>query len=282
MFDQESHYSKEFANSIIELSVIHVDAGNWRYFVNSFQIPSLLIQNLDGINVNYFCSRRNFFYSMINKVIEHMRWRSSRYASYAISYLLKFIFFPMKNYVPRYRFLEFNRAGFRIFRVNFPELTATMRWKRLAILQHFIEDCKADILIMITSTSIVNFTAIRNSLRDFENKAKSPFVAGPFLQSADGEFISGSFIVCNRSAAELILRHSRELPVHSMDDVALGVALTNLKIEKFNLKSVSLYDQEQVNKMTDYELTENCHFRSSTPNFEDYMTSLSQRLFPKL
>ena len=215
----------------ISIAVLHVDREPWKAIVERVQFESWVLQNLSNVSISYFTAQDSSLFKTISFGIERMRWRMGRYASYFISYTLFLTFYPFRYVVPNSKAVNSNTSIFSFRKVNFPEAISTMRWKRLAIIKHFLNETTDDFLIMITSSSILNLRRVREILeieKGFNSRPETPIVWGPLNESADGVFVSGSFIVLNRFGASELLRNARMIPVHSMDDIAFGVAMRKM------------------------------------------------------
>ncbi len=265
----------------ISISILHVNRAQWKKFVDEIQIPSWINQNLHNFEINYYESIDSRFWQLINRCVEWMRWRGNRYTAYGISYFLMFVLRPLRSKIPKYFKVKVDNFGFNHFVVKFPELTSTMRWKRLAILDNFVRSTENDLLIMLTSTSILNLSKINliisSSLNLIENHELGTFAGGPIGDCADGKFLSGSFIVLNRNAAKLVLRDLSKHPVHSMDDISLSVGLRRSGVALTELPSLNLESIDQLNSIKDELFQTYVHFRPSTRDCFLYMKECSNR-----
>lgn len=266
----------------ISVSILHVDRAQWKKFVDEIQIPSWVNQSLHNFEFNYYTSLDSRLWQIINKCIEWMRWKGNRYTAYGISYFLMFALRPLRNRVPRYFKVKVDDFGFNHFVVKFPELTSTMRWKRMAIIDNFLRNTDNDFLIMLTSTSILNLSKVNivlaSSLNLKENEKVGAFAGGPIGDCADGKFISGSFVVLNRDSANLVLRDLSKHPVHSMDDISLSVGLRRSGVALTELSSLNLESIDKLNLITNESFQTYLHFRPSTRDCFLYMKACSNRI----
>ena len=266
----------------ISVSILHVDRAKWKKFVDEIQISSWVNQSLHNFEFNYYTSLDSRLWLIINKCVEWMRWKGNRYTAYGISYFLMYILRPLRNKIPKYFKVKVDDFGFNHCVVKFPELTSTMRWKRMAIIDNFLRNTDNDLLIMLTSTSILNLSKVNNilasSLNMKENEKVGAFAGGPIGDCADGEFISGSFVVLNRDAAKLVLRDLSKHPVHSMDDISLSVGLRRSGVALTELPSLNLESIEKLNLITNELFQTYLHFRPSTRDCFLYMKACSNRI----
>lgn len=248
----------------LNIAVLHVDREPWKAIAEKVQFESWVLQNLRDVSIYYFIAKDSPFLKNISLGIEKMRWRMGRYASYFISYTLLLVFYPFKYLVPNSKEVTSKVPFFSFREVNFPEAISTMRWKRLAIIKHFLNETTDDFLIMITSSSILNLRRIREILESekvFKLRPETPIVWGPLNESADGIYVSGSFIILNRFGASKLLRNARMIPVHSMDDIAFGVAMRELGFDIRELSSLTILHHEILEFQDSQALDVIPHFR---------------------
>jgi hypothetical protein len=245
------------------VAVVHVEEDPWRTIVNSGQIPIWRNQNLMGTSIVYFKGKSKFYSRLLNRIVEDMRWSKGPWASYFISYLLSFSLYLKRTQVPQCRFHSM-KEEFPMYEISLSETTFNMRWKRLALIRHFLEETDDDILIMINSSSSLNLKRLRDDLKNVHalHSKSSPFAGGaPIYDSHDGKFISGAFIVLNRIAASMLFANSSLIPVHVMDDIGIGTTLTKLGVPFSPLSSITMeafFDQPSI----DSKLLEHfCHYR---------------------
>lgn len=264
----------------IVISVLHVNRNPWKRFVDEIQIPFWKNQSLEDISISFFYCRDSQFFASCSNLIEKLRWRGTRYSAYAISYFLKFVLLPFRSAIPPSKLVLEDSFGFKHFVVNCPEMTSTMRWKRIAIFDYFLKT-DGEFLVMLTSTSLLNIQSLKfhlSQLIDCSQSDTKPLAAGPIGQSADGNFISGSFVVLGRNTVELLLQNLCSIPVHSMDDIALSVGVRNLGVELQVLPSLNLESEEQITRLTKDELVKFCHIRTSRHSYFGYLRECSRKI----
>ena len=249
----------------LQISVLHVDREPWKSLVDEGQITSWLLQDLHNTTVTYFCSFDNRFFQIINSLVEKMRWYMGRWISYFISYLLLIFLSPFCRFIPSSKPIDSNSAFVSFRRVRIPETIATMRWKRLAILDYFVNDSTNDYLVMTTSSSLLHVSRIKKFLCEEEESNQGlteiPSIWGPINYSADGVFISGAFMILNRIAATNLLNNVKQIPVHTMDDISFGVAARRLGFSIRNLSSMTVKGMESLEDMNEEALDAIPHYR---------------------
>ena len=234
----------------------------WLSITRDGQLPAWKHSTYKNFSVVYFFGVANSITSRIDSIIENMRWVRGRYASYGISYFLMVVLRPWRGTVPNYELVDSRKSKVEAvsLRVKFPELTATMRWKKLAFLQYFVEKTDADFVIISTSSSLLNFEPIVNFLARTRNSNKAVY-AGRILNGYDCDFASGSFTVMNRESARMLLENKSLIPVHVMDDIGFGTAFKKIGVIPANLKSIDLDSAAKVEATPEAILKETGHFR---------------------
>ena len=266
------------------VGIMHVTKNPWLSIVRDGQLPSWKKFNSYNFNVVYFFSQSNRFFIFIDKLIESMRWRKGRHASYAISYILMFILQPWKNYLPKSIITSILESKIEAFslKVNIPELTSTMRWKKISFLNYFLEHTTANFVIISTSSSILNIGKIIEYIEE-SDRSSDCLYAGNVQQSHDCAFTSGSFTLMNRKAVEMLLKNRNLMPVHVMDDIAFGSVFKKIGITPVNLNSLNIDSLEKLNSYDFSYLMKHLHFRLksgdlSARNDVKIMNSLVDRL----
>lgn len=244
------------------VGIMHVTRDPWLSIVRKGQLPSWEKFNKNDLKVIYFFSVSNKLFSFIDRFIEAMRWRKGRYASYAISYFLMFFLRPWINYLPKPKIASSRESKIDAtsLRVNIPELTATMRWKKISFLQYFLYNTNAKFVIISTSSSILNINKIYEYIESI-NGENTCIYAGSLQQSHDCLFTSGSFTLLSRKAVEILLENRKRMPVHVMDDIAFGSVFKQMGINPVSLDSVNIDSPKKLRNFNDDNLSKYFHFR---------------------
>jgi hypothetical protein len=171
-------------------------------------------------------------------------------------------FYLWREYIPSANFREEADSGIaaHALKVNIPELTCTMRWKKIAFLKYFLEETSSQYTIITNSSSILNFKSIKNSLEHII-QTKDNIYAGPINSAHDCNFISGAFTILNRNSVKLLLENLKIMPVHLLDDVCFGTAFKKLGVDLINIDSLVIDSLLQLDNIDAVTLSEYGHFR---------------------
>jgi len=271
-------------NKKILIGVMHTTREPWLSIATHGQLEHWNFQSENNFEVIYFFSRTSKFASKLNTYIENLRFRKGRKASYFISYILMAVCMPFRLYKPIA--YSVNESESKIpalsLKINIPELESTMRWKKIAFLNYFLEKTESDYVIMITSSSIVNLRVVTEIINELD-KTRRMIYAGPLNKAYDCDFASGSFTIINRLAAKLLIDNLRLMPVHVNDDVAFGTAFKNLGIPILDIKNLNINSLTQLENLFTAEINQIPHFRlksGSIDNRQDIliMNQLTHRL----
>jgi len=251
------------------VAVMHVNHEPWLSIVRDGQSQFWERESYRKFEVVYFHSVFNKFYSTVNRKIEHLRWERGSKASYFISYALMVSLIPWRNSVPKFRKSFAKESGVKSnsILVEFPEMISTIRWKKIAILKHYLESSQAEFLIITNSSSVLNLHPIVEFVSK-HGKSDSSFYAGPIHTGYDGKFVSGSFTIMNRRAAESLFKERKLIPLHVMDDIGFGTAFNKLGITPVNYDSILISSKEELEKFTDQEIKAAGHFRLKSGTLE--------------
>jgi hypothetical protein len=254
--------SSPTTDKLIQVGVLHTTRKPWLSIAKLGQLSSWEAQGCNDFNVIYFYAKTSRTASFLDMLIERLRWGKNRYYSYAISYFLMAFFYPWRRYIPKASFKEEADSGIaaRSLKVNIPELTCTMRWKKITFLQYFLEETSSQYIIITNSSSILNINSIKKSLESIERTVDHIY-AGPIGSAHDCNFVSGAFTVLNRNSVKLLLENLEIIPVHVMDDVGFGTAFKKLGVELINIDSLSIDSLQQLDNTDAINLSEYGHFR---------------------
>ncbi len=250
------------SDKLIQVGVLHTTREPWLSIVKFGQLLSWETQGSDDFSVIYFYAKASRMASFLDKLIENFRWGKNRYHAYAISYFLMAFFYPWRRYIPKANFKEEADSGIaaRALKVNIPELTCTMRWKKIAFLQYFLEETSSEYTIITNSSSILNVEFIKQSLEQI-SRTVDHIYAGPIGAAHDCNFVSGAFTVLNRNSVKILLENLDVIPVHVMDDVSFGTAFKKLGINLINIDSLSIDSLQKLENTDAVNLSEYGHFR---------------------
>ena len=292
LVDLKNHLRCKFRRIVLEaeqtgpsffVGVLHVNREPWLSIVKDGQINSWTLQRYKNFEVIYFHSNSSKLSKTFNRVIENLRWKRGRIGGYFISFTLMAVLAPWRNSIPKTIESDPSVSGieFRSIQVNFPEMISTIRWKKIVILKHFLMS-PADFLIITNSSSLLNFEPIVAFLKEVSS-SDVPFYGGPIHKGYDGEFVSGSFTIINRVAAEALLINRRIIPLHVMDDIGFSTGLRKMGVSPVNLDSLVVDSEEKVKQLKDSEIRNASHFRlkSGTTNLRNDV-SIAREILQRL
>jgi len=244
------------------VGIMHVTKDPWLSITREGQLPAWERSSYRNFSVLYFFGYSNTITTRINSIIETLRWNRGRYASYGISYVLMFVLRPWLNSLPKAKLVgeSKSKVGADSLQVRIPELTSTMRWKKLSFLNFFLEQSDAEYVIITTSSSLLNLEPIVEFLRNQESIDQSIY-AGRICVGHDCDFTSGSFTIMNRKSAALLLENRRLIPLHVMDDIGFGTAFEKIGIKPENVASEDLDSLSKLEEFSKESLQSIGHFR---------------------
>jgi len=251
------------------VGVMHVNRDPWLSIAKEGQIPSWTLDGYKNFEVIYFHGISSAISRKMDSLIEDLRWNRGRNASYFISYVLMIVLAPWRNSLPKTFDSNEKQSGIKVksLLIKIPEMTATMRWKKLAFLKYYIKNSRAEFVIITNSSSILNFQPIADFVK-LHCDVSRPFYAGPIHHGYDGLFVSGSFTVMNRHAAELLVKERKKIPVHVMDDIGFGTGFEKLEVVPTDYKSLIIDSEEKLDNYSKEDLLESGHFRLKSGSLE--------------
>jgi hypothetical protein len=196
----------------------------------------------------YYSKKPKKMMLFLDNWVEILRWKSGRNASYAISYFLMWVLWPYRRYVPTIRpsrTLDLNTVD--EVKVSFLEARFLQRWKKLAIIQNFVENSKFDFLLLITPSCYINQTNLNEYIKTLPIDV--PVYAGSLQKAHDGPFISGGTLVMNKAAAKILITNRFKVPTHLMDDVAFGVTMNKLGVNLTTFPYLNLTNFENIKSL---------------------------------
>jgi hypothetical protein len=196
------------------------------------------------------------FFLLLDAFTEHLRWNCGRVVSYFLAYTLMITLLPFRLFVPKLYGGSFlydgNKAPYRLFQFRFPESLISLRWKKIAIAREFLDCTSFDFLVLVNPSTYVHLSNLQSFLECIEEqKCQREIYSGLTLRSADSEFVVGSFIILNREAARKLVNGRWRIPVHTLDDVAIGEFFHQEKILPISCPTLlveTVADLEQIRK----------------------------------
>lgn len=218
-------------------AICGVDTHPWNKIFSKGTLTTWLsrVEETDGVWL-VRGTRPNRAITFLNSFIENWRWNSGKTASYFLAYTLMAILLPLRCIVPKLREVlgsdEVKGATYKVMKFRFPELILSLRWKKIAIAKEFLESTQFPFLVIANPSTYIILSRLREFLSEL--KAKGPeacIYSGMVANSADSAYIVGSFIILNRCAAEELVNNRIRIPVHTIDDVAIGDFFSRLGVE---------------------------------------------------
>lgn len=266
------------------VGVMHVNRDPWLSIVRDGQLPSWAFDEYKNFEVIYFHSISSVMSAKIDSLVENLRWNRGRYASYFISYVLMMLLAPWRTLVPKAYESNEKLSGLKTnaLLTKIPEMTSTMRWKKLAFLTYYLRNSNSDFVIITNSSSILNFQPIVDFVK-LKCDKDSPFYAGPIHLGYDGAFVSGSFTLMNRCAAELLVKKKNRIPVHVMDDIGFGTAFEYAGVVPIEFNGVIIDCEEDLIHYSKEDLLKLGHFRVKSGNLKSRNdVKLAKKLVEKM
>jgi hypothetical protein len=83
------------------VGVMHATREPWLSIASHGQLKHWQLQNYKNFEVVYFFSNTSKIATYLNSVVENLRWKKGRNASYFISYVLMYLFAPFRIFIPK-------------------------------------------------------------------------------------------------------------------------------------------------------------------------------------
>jgi len=273
----------------ILIGIMHVNREPWLSITQDGQSPSWKKSKYQNFSVIYFFGNESRTLSFIGNRIESMRWNRHRLVRYGIQLFLIVVLKPWAKFLPSFSIA--NKEEGKItdpgLLVHFPEITATMRWKKLSFLQYFLDETDAEFVIISNTSSILQLEPIVDFLNTISNPDEILY-AGRVQNFPPRvkEYVSGCFTIMNRKSATLLIKNRNKIPVHMPDDVVFGKGFERLGVAAINLLSIDLNSVQMVREAKSDQLSEVCHFRLKSSymglrNDVEIMQALCEKLYGK-
>ena len=254
------------SNSLM-IAIIGTSFDPWRSVFEYGQCKTWL-RNLNlKCEVLYLtCKYSGLISRTINRIIEFLRWNSGKKASYAVAYTLMYWLFPFRGIVPTpMRIREdaiSDSTSITYLQIRCPEMLTALRWKKISMLRYFLRSGASYLLFVNPST----YVSIKNLEQFIQTKTTSHqkyVYAGHIANSADSQFVVGSFILLNRNTAELLLKGRFRIPTHTLDDVAFGKFLADCKVEAEEIETLTISQTQDLARIPDSNIV---NFRIKVPS----------------
>lgn len=232
--------SNKNTNPFVLVAAIHCIREPWlEISLNGYKNSWSKQNTLNFQFIDFYSNEPNRLSILINRIIEDLRWNKGKFISYLVAYFHMILLFPFRFYIPKLK----EHKGFRynfghtVFRIFFPDLTSTLRWKKLSIIKFFLNNSQFEYLVIANPSSYINLSLLN---KEISNSQLEIDYGGMVKYSADSAFVVGSFILISRKVASLMVTKRFLIPTHTIDDVAFGAFLTRFGIDPTEIKSVNL------------------------------------------
>lgn len=253
-------------NSVL-FAICSVDSNPWDKICleGTFKTWLKRIENTDEVRI-VLGPRPNQVTKFLSERIEDLRWHSGKAISYFLAYFLMFTLFPLRSLIPKLHeeiVTQNNHViKYKKWRLFFPESLTSLRWKKIAIVNHFLQNFDHDFLVIANPSTYVNIPQLRKLLALMkEDYLDRPLYCGMVEKSADSLFVVGSFILLNRVAARTIIDKRFQIPVHTLDDVAFGKLFSDLGILPVDCHSKRISTLEDLTSMPKEQIIDCINFK---------------------
>ncbi len=238
----------------------------WLNILHKGQVPTWLsIPKPAGFEVIHFHGKRGgLLVSSYDKIHEKIRW-TNRWIATPLRWFDELLGLPIRSFVPRTRRSEQLHLRDESIQIEFLDIYATMKWKDLAVLDHFYRKTDADFLFMTTTSSYVR------PLKLMEKIASLPthgLYAGAVAYPG-ANFAAGNNRLYSRDVVKRILEARRFLRCGVIEDLALGNLCDSLSIRLTELPKRNIGSLEELESISDQEIQEQFHFRLTSGTREN-------------
>jgi hypothetical protein len=243
------------------IAVIHSIQEPWLTITKEGQFKTWLNNNYANVSIAHFYAKpANPITRTLDGINERLRWKSGRRIGQLRNAFGFISLFFLRKWIPRISSLSDNpfEHPSTNYRVHCLDMFLTGRWKRLAVIDHFLSNHDADYLLLTTSSSYVQPERLLNRLLEIEDEV---VYAGPLIGDENDNFVSGAQTVLNRKAAKLFVQNRGKIPVHLLDDVGLGRTAKKLHIKPIQLRTLNIDSIQKLREISIQELKDNHHFR---------------------
>lgn len=144
--------------------------------------------------------------------------------------------------------------------VDVPDKLRYLLHKDIAAFKLLLE---YDFILKTTLSSVVQMEHLQKFVNSLQTSI--PVVAGTIIKLPSLNLVSGSNLLLNRKAAELILSRIEELDQGFLDDVAISKCISGL-VQIANIPSINLGKIDSVFELTDIDIASTLHFRCRSEN----------------
>jgi hypothetical protein len=180
------------------IAVVHSIQEPWLSITKEGQFRTWLSKNYENVSIVHFYAKpANPITRVSDNLNEKLRWRSGRrIGQIRNAFGLATLLF-LCRWIPRISSPKENPFGQKseVFRVHCLDMYLTSRWKRLAVINYFINHHDADYLLLTTSSSYLQPQLLLDRLSKLDDEI---LYAGPIIGDKQDSFVSGAQTVLNR------------------------------------------------------------------------------------
>lgn len=212
-----------------------------------------------------------------DRIHEWIRWHN-RWFSLFLRWMDRFRSIPFLLYIPKISKSKLLHARHPSLHIHFPDTYQNVRWKDLAVLNYFVKERTEDFIFFTTTSSYV----VSKHLLKVIKEIKTDDFYGGVIPYSGATFAAGNNRILSRSVAVKVLENKILFDPGYIEDVAMGRALSKLKIELIALPSINLNTIEDVKSLNASDYDQNYHFRVKSGTFKkrgdvSIMNALHQR-----
>ena len=239
-------------------AIVHGLYQPWIDILYKGQVPTWLsIPKPDGFEVMHFHGKNGgSLISFYDKIHERIRW-TNRWVATPLKWFDEILGFPIRSYVPRTSKSKHLKLLDESIQIEFLDIYATMKWKDLAVLEHFYSKTGANYLFMTTTSSYIRPLKLMEAISSLP--AQGVYAGAVAYRGAN--FAAGSNRLFSRDVVERILKERRHFQCGVIEDLALGNLCNSLGIQMVELPKRNICSLEELDFISDQELIGQFHFR---------------------
>lgn len=199
------------------------------------------------------------FLGAFDKAHEYLRLNHG-YTTKSISYIEDALLYSLFNYIPKISHSNLFTSIRPVFKINFPDIYLTLRWKNFAIFDYFVRNTQHDFLYIIATNAYV----IPINLMKYLNSIPKNRVYTGAYSWPNSFFISGTSLILSRDVVENLLENKKLFRASEIDDVELSYVLKKLGISHFGIPLVSISNPLELQSVSRKVINNNFHFRMKT------------------
>lgn len=254
-------------NSIsVVCAITHGLYQPWLDILHRGQVPTWLSTPRPvGFEVIHFHGKvGGSFVSSYDNIHEKIRW-TNRWVATPLRWFDECVGFPIRSFVPHTRRSEQLELIDESIQIDFLDIYATMKWKDLAVLNHFYRNTNADYLFMTTTSSYVRPFKLMEKIASLPSHG----VYAGSVAYPGASFAAGHNRLFSRDIVKRILDERHKLSCGVIEDLALGNLCNSLNIQFIELPKRDITSLEELESISDREIDEQFHFRLTSGTREN-------------